>query len=186
MAVVLPLTRQEFNDGEQLKFKQAVAFAAHTHVSTPHTHVSSDDVSIDRILDMNSSLPALRRLLTTGIRVDTSVTAPNEITAIAISTSLTFDSLNSALVAAGMPAAAILEPERESGGSSTNTIYVSMAPARQVTTTPVSTPPVIPEAKSESGANLGSVIGGAVAGIAACICILCVCLHTLQGKPQRT
>jgi hypothetical protein len=177
LAVSLPLTRQKFNNSEQLKFRKSVARTA---------GVSSDDVSIDRIVDVTSSPAVLRRLLATGIRVDTSIKAPNETTAVAISTSITANSLNSALVAAGMPAAAILEPERESGGSSTNTIYVSMAPARQVTTTPVSTPPVIPEAKSESGANLGAVIGGAVAGIAACICILCVCLYTLQGKHQRT
>ncbi len=177
LAVSLPLTRQEFNSSEQLKFKESVARTA---------GVSTIYVSIDRIVDVNGSLPVLRRLLATGIRVDTSIKAPNETTAIAISTSLTANSLNSVLVAEGLPAAAILEPERESGGSSTNTIYVSIASARRVTTTPVVVPPVIPEAKSESGANLGAVIGGAVAGIAACICILCVCLYTLQGKSQRT
>jgi hypothetical protein len=99
MAVALPLTRQAFNDSEQLKFRQSVARAA---------GVSSDDVSIDRILDMDS-LPALRRLLATGIRVDTSVRAPSEVTAIAIQTSLTLDSLNSALVEVGLSATTILE-----------------------------------------------------------------------------
>jgi hypothetical protein len=179
LAVSLPLTRQEFNSSEQLKFKQSVARTA---------GVSSDDVSIDRIVDVNSSLPVLRRLLTTGIRVDTSIKAPNEPTAIAISTSLTTNSLNSVLVAEGLPAAAILEPERESGGSSTNTIYVSMASARQVTTTPVSVPPVpvIEEVKSESDANLGAIIGGVVAGITACICILCFCLYTLLPASKDT
>ena len=177
LAVSLPLTRQKFNNSEQLKFRESVARTA---------GVSSDDVSIDRIVDVTSSPAVLRRLLATGIRVDTSIKAPNETTAIAISTSLTTNSLNSVLVGEGLPAVTILEPQRESGGSSTNIIYVSMAPARQVTTTPVSVPPVIPEAKSESASNLGAVIGGAVAGIAACICILCVCLYTLQGKSQRT
>ncbi len=177
MAVALPLTRQEFNNVEQLKFKQSVARAA---------GVSNERVSIDRILDMNSSLPVLRRLLTTGIRVDTSIQAPNEITASAISTSLTADSLNSALGGAGLPAAAILEPERESGSSPTNTIYITLASVRQVTTTPLSTPAVIAAPKSEPDSNLAAVIGGAVGGVAVCIIVLCVCLYSLQGTSQRT
>ena len=85
MAVSLPLTRQEFSDSEQLKFKQSVARAA---------CVSNDDVNIDRVVEMNNSLPVLRRLLATGIRVDTSVKAPDETTDSAILTSLTADSLN--------------------------------------------------------------------------------------------
>ena len=177
LAVSLPLTRQNFNNSEQLKFKESVARTA---------GVSSGDVSIDRIVDVTISPPVLRRLLATGIRVDTSIKAPNATTAVAISTSITANSLNSALVAAGMPAAAILEPERQSGSSSTNTIYVTVEAARRVTTTPVSIPPVIPEAKSESASNLGAVIGGAVGGLAVCIIVLCVCLYSLQGKSQRT
>ena len=177
MAVVLPLTRQEFNITEQLKFKQSVARAA---------GVSSDDVTIDRVLDMNSSIPILRRLLTTGIRVDTSVQAPTEVAVSSILTSLTPDSLNSGLVGVGLPAAAILEPERESGSSPTNTIYITLASVRQVTTTPLSTPAVIAAPKSEPGSNLAAVIGGAVGGVAVCIIVLCVCLYSLQGKSQRT
>jgi len=119
MAVSIPLTRQEFNDSEQLKFTHSVARAA---------GVSSDDVSIDRIVDMNNILPVLRRLLTTGIRVDTSVKAPDETTASAISTSLTTVSLNSELVAVGLPAVAILEAP-------------TFAPAVQVTTPPPPPPP---------------------------------------------
>ena len=122
MAVSLPLTRQEFNDSEQLKFRQSIARAA---------GVSSDDVSIDRIVDMNNSLTVRRRLLATGIRVDTSVKAPDETTASALSTSLTADSLNSELVAAGLPAAAILEAP-------------TFAPALQVTTPPPPPPPPPP------------------------------------------
>jgi len=164
MAVSLPLTQQEFNDSEQLKFKQSVARAA---------GVSSGDVSIDRIVDMNSNLTVRRRLLTIGIRVDTSIKAPDETTASALSTSLTADSLNSELVAVGLPAAVILEAP-------------TFASDRQMTTTPVSIPPVIPGKMSESGLNLGAVIGGVVGGITACICILCACMYSLQGKSQRT
>jgi hypothetical protein len=54
------------------------------------------------------------------------------------------------------------------------------------TTTPVSIPPVIPEKMAESGLNLGAVIGGVVGGMTACICILCACMYSLQGKSQRT
>jgi hypothetical protein len=133
MAVALPLTRQEFNDIEQLKFKQSVARTA---------GVSSDAVSIDRIVDMNSILPALRRLLTTGIRVDTSVQAPNETTAIAISTGLTLDSLNSALVEVGLSATTILEagsPDTHDPG----TVYVP-----PTLTIPDTTPAPVPDATS--------------------------------------
>ena len=157
MAVALPLTRQEFNNVEQLKFKQSVARAA---------GVSNERVSIDRILDMNSSLPVLRRLLTTGIRVDTSIQAPNEITASAISTSVTAETLNSALTAAGLPAATILEAP-------------TFASAREMTTTPLSTPAVIEAPKSEPDSNLAAIIGGAVGGAVLCFCILCFCMFYL-------
>jgi hypothetical protein len=119
MAVSLPLTRQEFSESEQLKFKHSVARAA---------GVSSDDVSIDRIVDVNNSLPVLRRLLATGIRVDTSIKTSDETTASTISTSLTTVSLTSELVTAGLPAVAILEAP-------------TFAPALQVTTPPPPPPP---------------------------------------------
>ena len=160
MVVSLPLTRQEFNDSEQIKFKQSVARAA---------VVSSDDVSIDRIADMNDSLPVLRRLLTTGIRVDTSVKASDETAVSAISTSLTTDSLNSALVEAGLPTATILEVST----------FVS---DRQMTTTPMSTPVVIPVVQSESDSNLATVLGGAVGGLLFVCLVLCARLYCQFGR----
>jgi hypothetical protein len=129
MAVVLPLTRQAFNGDEQLKFKQSVARAA---------GVSSDDVSITGIVDVYSTLAARRRLLTTGIRVDTSVSAPNEVTAVAISTSLTLESLNSALVEVGLSVSATTILEAGSPGTNDpGTVYVP--PSRVADTTPMRT-----------------------------------------------
>ena len=157
MAVSLPLTRQEFNDIAQITFKQSVARAA---------GVSSTDVSIDRILDMNDGGNVLRRLLTSSIRVDTSVQAPTESAASAISTSLTVETLNSALTTAGLPAATILEAP-------------TFASDRQMTTTPLSTPAVIVEPKSEPGSNLAAIIGGAVGGVVLCVCVLCFCMFYL-------
>ena len=170
MAVSLPMTIQQFNDNEQLKFKQSVALAA---------GVSSADVSIDRIVDMNSGTAVLRRLLATGIRVDTSTKAPTEIAANAISTSLTVNRLNSALVAAGLPAAAILEPQRDAG--STNTIYITVPPVSPATTTPVSTPAVVPA----ETANVGLIVG-IIVGVVACPCMaICLLLHQLRSKKKE-
>jgi hypothetical protein len=151
MAVALPLSIQEFNGSVQIKFKQSVARAA---------GVSSAEVTIDRILDMSGG-DALRRLLATGIRVETSVQASNANAASGISASLSADSLNAALVAAGLPAATILEaptfaPDRE---------MTTFASDRQMTTTPVPTPAVIPGATSEAGTNLAAIIGGTVGGL---------------------
>lgn len=158
MAVSLPLTRQEFNSSAQITFKQSVARAA---------GVSGTDVSIDRILDMNDGGIVLRRLLTSSIRVDTSVQAPNEIAASAIMTSLTADSLNAALVSAGLPAATILEAP-------------TFASDRQMTTTPLPTPVVIVAPKSEPDSNLAAIIGGAVGGVVLCVCVLCFCIFCLR------
>jgi hypothetical protein len=94
MAVALPLAKEQFNEQEQIKFKQSVAHAA---------GVSSDDVTIDDIRSVY-----IRRMLTVGIRVDTSVMVLGESTAKAIWTRLTADSINSALIAAGLPAVTIL------------------------------------------------------------------------------
>lgn len=166
MAVSLPMTTQEFNGGQQLKFKQSVARAA---------GVSSDDVTIDRIVDMNNGLPARRRLLTSSIRVDTSVQAPNEIAASAISTGLTADSLNSALVAAGLPAATILEaPTFASDRQMTTPAPKS---DRQVTTTPVSAP----VATSESGSNVAAIVGGALGGLSIVSFVIFARLYHLFG-----
>ena len=99
MSVSLPMSRQEFNGSAQITFKRSVALAA---------GVSSTVVRIDRILDMDGGV-ARRRLLATGIGVDTSVQAASESVASAISTSLTAETLNSALTAAGLPPATILQ-----------------------------------------------------------------------------
>ena len=160
MAVSLPMTTQDFNGGQQLKFKQSVALAA---------GVSSADVSIDRIVDIDNSGAALRRLLTAGIRVDTSVQASDETAASAISTSLTSDSLNAALTAAGLPAATILEAP-------------TFASGRQMTTTPVPTPAVIPGATSEAGPNLPAIIGGAVAGLSIFGFVICGRMYHIFGR----
>jgi hypothetical protein len=171
MAVSLPLTIQQFNSNEQLKFKQSVALAA---------GVSSADVSIDRIVDMNSGTVVLRRLLATGIRVDTSTKAPTEIAANAISTGLTVNRLNSALVAAGLPAAAFLEPQRDAGSSPTNTIYIGVPPASPATTTPVPEPAVVAEAT----ANVGLIVGVIVVVISIPTIAICCCVHQLRSKKK--
>ena len=153
MAVALPMSRQEFNGSVQITFKQSVARAA---------GVSSADVSIDSILDMDGD-SVRRRLLTAGIRVDTSVQAPNETTAIAISTSLTPSSLNTALVSAGLPAATILEAP-------------AFAVARQASTPRISTETVTvtppPESVSEPTPDLMLVVGVVLGALGSAVLIL--------------
>ena len=139
MAVSLPMTMQQFNNNEQLKFKQSVARTA---------GVSSADVSIDRIVDMNIGTAVLRRLLATGIRVDTSVKASDEIAASEISTSLTPDNLNSELVAAGLPAATILEAPTFASDRQATTAKVTVTPS-----------PYPPESVSASALDLKLVVG---------------------------
>jgi hypothetical protein len=212
MAVALPLSRQAFNDSEQLKFRQSVARAA---------GVSSDDVSIDRILDMDSSLPALRRLLATGIRVDTSVQAPNEVTAIAIQTSLTLDSLNTALVEVGLSATTVLEvyvtpiqtiPDTTSTPVQTTRATTTTSPVAVATTprpvvppttpkpvVPPTTPTPIPDvnilrratalttptptlASAPADAQTATVVGAIVGVLAFFCCVVSGCLYFQTRK----
>ena len=175
MVVALPLTIQEFNNSAQIKFKQSVARAS---------GVSSTDVTIERIVDMNGGT-VRRRLLSTGIRVETSVKAPNESAASAISTSLTADTLNSALVEAGLPAATILEAPTFASERAMTTPAPNAPPFasdRQMTTTPVSAPVVIAVAKSEPGLDLVAVIGGIVGGLSLFILVLCGCMYHKFGR----
>ena len=99
MSVTLPMSRDDFDASAQTAFRESVALAA---------GVSSADVRIVRILDVDGGA-VRRRLLTAGISVETSVQAASESVASAITTSLTAETLNSALAAAGLPPATILQ-----------------------------------------------------------------------------
>jgi hypothetical protein len=113
MAVKLPMTKEQFNTGEQAKFKQSIASAA---------SVSADDVTIDKIENMRRSG---RRLLAGSIRVDTSIVAADQTAAKSMANTLTVDKINAELGKNSLPQAEILDPpkviqiERKPGESTT-------------------------------------------------------------------
>jgi hypothetical protein len=100
MAVKLPMTREQFNTGEQAKFKQSIASAA---------SVSADDVTIDKIENMRRSG---RRLLAGSIRVDTSILAADHTAAKSMANTLTVDKINAELGKNSLPQAEILDPPK--------------------------------------------------------------------------
>jgi hypothetical protein len=98
MAVKLPMTKEQFNTGEQAKFKQSIASAA---------SVSADEVTIDKIENMRLFG---RRLLAGSIRVDTSVVAADQTVAKSMANTLTVEKINAELGKNGLPQAEILDP----------------------------------------------------------------------------
>ncbi len=97
MAVKLPMTTEQFNTGEQAKFRQSIASAA---------SVSADEVTIDKIENMRRSG---RGLQAGSIRVDTSIVAADQTSAKSMANTLTFDKINSELRNNGLPQAEILD-----------------------------------------------------------------------------
>jgi hypothetical protein len=97
MAVKLPMTKEQFNTGEQAKFKQSIASAA---------SVSADEVTIDKIENMRRFG---RRLLAGSIRVDTSVVAADQTVAESMANTLTVEKINAELGKNGLPQAEILD-----------------------------------------------------------------------------
>jgi hypothetical protein len=100
MAVKLPMTKEQFNTGEQAKFKQSIASAA---------SVSAEDVTIDKIENMRRSG---RRLLPGSIRVDTSILAADHTAAKSMANTLTVDKINAELGKNSLPQAEILDPPK--------------------------------------------------------------------------
>jgi hypothetical protein len=98
MAVKLPMTREQFNTGEQAKFRQSIASAA---------RVSADEVTIDKIENMRRSG---RGLLAGSIRVDTSIVAADQTAANSMANTLTVHKMNAELGKNGLPQAEILDP----------------------------------------------------------------------------
>jgi cytoskeletal protein RodZ len=98
MAVKLPMTREQFNTGEQAKFRQSIASAA---------SVSADEVTIDKIENMRRSG---RGLQAGSIRVDTSIVAADQTAAKSMTNTLTVHKINAELGKNGLPQAEILDP----------------------------------------------------------------------------
>jgi hypothetical protein len=98
MAVKLPMTREQFNTGEQAKFRQSIASAA---------RVSAKEVTIDKIENMRRSG---RGLLAGSIRVDTSIVAADQTAANSMANALTVHKINAELGKNGLPQAEILDP----------------------------------------------------------------------------
>jgi len=97
MAVKLPMTKKQFNTGEQANFKQSIASAA---------RVSAADITLDKIENLRRFG---RRLLAGSIRVDTSIVAADQTSAKSMANTLTFDKINSELRNNGLPQAEILD-----------------------------------------------------------------------------
>jgi len=93
LSLSLPLTKEEFDDEKQAKFKESIAKAA---------GASPADVSIDGVEGISS---ARRRLLASGIRIDVSVKAEDNTAADAMVAGLTVDNINAELSKAGLPRA---------------------------------------------------------------------------------
>ena len=85
LSLSLPLSMAEFNDHRQTNFRESIARAA---------GASPADVAIRNVKDLSS---ARRSLLSSSIRVDTSVKAENQADAVAMSKRLTADSINNEL-----------------------------------------------------------------------------------------
>lgn len=106
LAVSLPLTLSDFDDGTQSTFKVAMAAV---------TGVSNADVSIDNIESistarrgLNISIP-MRRLLAEGVRIDMSIKAADKTAADSMHVKLTVTVINTKLQESGLPAVTILE-----------------------------------------------------------------------------
>ena len=98
MAVSLPYTEEEFDDGLRNTFKASIAKVA---------EVASRDVSIVKIGSLSG---ARRRLLAAGIRVDVAVKASDRSASIVIARELNAENINAALEEAGLKEAVIVEP----------------------------------------------------------------------------
>jgi hypothetical protein len=100
MVMSLPMTKQEFTEEKQIKFRVSIAIAA---------GVTPADVTLDKIETISSRRGFDRHLLTDSLRVDTIVKASDESAAVSMASALTHDKINSELEKAGLPKATMLE-----------------------------------------------------------------------------
>jgi len=117
VAMSIPITMSEFDEGKKASFKSAIAEAV---------GVSTVDVIIDKIESITTArsgvdISAARHLLASGIRIDMHLQAANKDTADILGAKLTVTTINAKLQQAGLPSATILEaPQtatRGDGGS---------------------------------------------------------------------
>ena len=105
MAISLPITVSEFDEGTKKSFKSSIAEVA---------GVSTADVIIDKIESITTArsgggISVSRRLLVAGIRIDMNIQAADKNTADALGAKLTVTAINSKLQQAGLPSVTILK-----------------------------------------------------------------------------
>jgi len=76
------MTKQEFTEEKQIKFRESIATAA---------GVKPADVTLDKIETIRSTRVSHRRLLTDSLRVHTIVKASDESAAVSIASALNLD-----------------------------------------------------------------------------------------------
>jgi len=118
VAMSLPITMSEFDEGKKASFKSSIAEAA---------GVSIADVIIDRIQHITTArsragISAARCLLALGIRIHMHLQAADKNTADILGAKLTVTAINAKLQQAGLPSATILEaPQTATSGDGGST-----------------------------------------------------------------
>jgi hypothetical protein len=95
------MTKQEFNEDRQAKFRQALATAAGVKIA---------DVTIDKVTETSARRGA-------SIRVDSSVAASGGKSAESVQALMTADRINAELSNLGLPKAKMLDPASQAGSS---------------------------------------------------------------------
>jgi hypothetical protein len=103
MVMSLPMTKQEFTEERQIKFRVSIATAA---------GVPPGDVALVKIETISSRRGSDRHLLTGSLSIDTIVKASDESAAVSMASALTQDKINSELQKAGLPMITMLEAPR--------------------------------------------------------------------------
>ena len=106
MAVSLPMTKSDFTEEKQSKFRESIGKAAGV--------VKLADVALDKIETITSRRDSNRRLLSGSIRVHTNIKAPDESAAVAMANAIDIDKINRELEKVGLPKATMLESPKAS------------------------------------------------------------------------
>jgi hypothetical protein len=137
------MTKDEFNDNQRSRFKQAIATVAGVKVT---------DVTIDKITEMS------RRV--TSIRVDSSVAVTGAKSADSVQKLLTADAINAEISKVGLPNARMLDSTGQASSMLGSTSQAGSIDGGV---------PSFPQSKSASGGQESvAVIGGVVGTLVVC------------------